>query len=54
MSTPDQMKNERLLNDLLENQRSLFNRDYQLHFLKGETKPKNIGEPFLLRRSSSK
>ncbi len=54
MRAPNQIKNERGLNDLIENQRRLFNRDYHSYFLKGETKPKNIGEPFLLTGSTSK
>ncbi len=39
---------------LLETERRLFNKEYHSYFLKGETKPKNIGEPFLFRNSSSK
>ncbi|MFH1155195.1 MAG: alpha/beta fold hydrolase [Pseudomonadota bacterium] len=34
---------------LLENERRLFNKDYDLHFIKGKTKPKTIGEPYLLQ-----
>ncbi len=39
---------------LLETELRLFNKEYHAYFLKGETKPKNIGEPFLFRNSSSK
>jgi esterase/lipase len=43
-----------LLENLLENELSLFSREYNAYFLNKETKPKNIGEPFFLSRSSSK
>ncbi len=39
---------------LLENEQRLFNDDYDLYFLEGESKPKNIGAPFLLKHPSSK
>lgn len=54
MSAPHPIKNERRLDDLLENEYRLFNRDYNSYFLNKETKPKNIGKPFLLHRFSSK
>lgn len=39
--------------DLLDEENRRFERAYHAHFLNGETKPKNIGEPFLLRNFSS-
>ncbi len=42
------------IDELLENERRLFNDDYDLYFLEGESKPKNIGAPFLLKHPSSK
>jgi esterase/lipase len=39
--------------NLLKNELTLFYREYKAHFLRGETKPKNIGKPFLLRNFSS-
>ncbi len=39
--------------DLLEKERHLFNEEYRLFFLEGETKPRNIGEPFLLHNARS-
>jgi carboxylesterase len=38
---------------LLDAEYRCFKQEYHRHFLNGETKPKNIGEPFLLRKRSS-
>lgn len=42
------------LQRLLNNEQSLFDEEYQQHFIDGETKPKAIGEPFLLAHPTSK
>jgi esterase/lipase len=39
--------------DLLDAECRRFKRAYHTHFLTGETKPENIGEPFFLREPSS-
>jgi len=39
---------------LLTKELELFNDDYQRHYLEGETKAKNIGEPYLLHRPESR
>ncbi len=56
MKPPDPIKEERELVDtnLLENENHRFKQAYHVHFLDGETKPKNIGNPFLLPNASSK
>lgn len=38
---------------LLENERRLFNEEYRFHFINGKTKPRNIGEPYLLHNPRS-
>jgi esterase/lipase len=38
---------------LLNNEQALFEKEYQQHFLEGETKTKNIGEPYLLHNPES-
>ncbi len=40
--------------DLLEKEQKLYDGAYHTFFLEGETKPKQIGEPFLLHNPSSK
>jgi carboxylesterase len=39
--------------DLLEKERALFDQDYQRHYRAGETKPRQIGQPYLLHRTDS-
>jgi carboxylesterase len=39
---------------LLDRESLLFERDYREHFLEGETKPRRIGEPYLLHRQGEK
>ena len=41
-------------NHFIELDRNLFEQDYQRYYIKGESKPKNIGTPFFLRRLFSK
>ncbi len=38
---------------LLQNEQSLFNKDYEQYFIEDESKPKAIGEPFLLKHPTS-
>lgn len=38
---------------LLNNEQALFEKEYQQYFLEGETKPKKIGEPYLLHNPES-
>jgi esterase/lipase len=40
--------------DLLVQEEELFNKEYKSYFVKDETKPKNIGEPYLMHNSLSK
>ncbi len=40
--------------ELYEKERRLFHEEYNLYFMEGETKAKNIGEPYLLHNPSSK
>jgi carboxylesterase len=39
--------------DLVDAEHRRFKQDYHTHFLKGETKPKHIGEPFFLHNPTS-
>lgn len=39
---------------LLEEQHQLFDQAFRTYFLEGETRPKSIGEPFVLHNASSK
>jgi len=50
---PDDKKGLECTN-LLEKEYRLFNREYHEYFLEGETKPRDIGKPFLLHNPSSK
>jgi carboxylesterase len=56
MKAPNPTKKRRRLigKGLLGEECQRFKREYQAHFVNGETKPKNIGEPFLLYNASSK
>jgi len=40
--------------ELIERELELFKREYNLYFTRGETKPQNIGAPYLLHNSLSK
>lgn len=51
-SDPGKIENP-VCTDLLENQLCLFKKEYQKYFLKGETKPEQIGEPFFLPNPTS-
>jgi len=42
-----------LCQQLLEDEQQRFEADYQRHYLEGETKPKAIGEPYLLHNPDS-
>lgn len=42
-----------LCQQLLNEERKRFEADYQQHYLEGETKPKAIGEPYLLHNTGS-
>jgi len=55
MKHPNQTKEGSELTgaDLLDEESRRFKREYHAHFLNGETKPKHIGEPFLLHEPSS-
>jgi len=44
----------KLRNSFLELDKTIFEKDYQKYYLPGESKPKNIGEPFFLKRFFSK
>lgn len=39
---------------LAERERRLFDSDYRRFFLEGETKPRHVGEPYLLERAGSR
>lgn len=56
MEISDRIKKEPTFDykDLLEKECQLFNKEYSFNFIKGETKPKNIGEPYLLHNAASK
>lgn len=56
MSASDQIKKQPVFydEDLLDMERRLFNEEYNSYFLNGETKPKYIGEPYLLSNPLSK
>ena len=38
---------------LVAHERQLFSADYQRHFIAGESKPKHIGEPYLLHNPNA-
>jgi esterase/lipase len=40
----------KIKNTFIKLDRELFDKDYQQYYLPGESKPKNIGEPFFLKR----
>lgn len=42
-----------LCRQLLENERHIFESEYQQYYLEGETKPQNIGQPYLLHNPGS-
>jgi esterase/lipase/1-acyl-sn-glycerol-3-phosphate acyltransferase len=44
----------KIRNHFIELDKRLFDQDYQQYYIKGESKPKNIGEPFFLKRFFSK
>lgn len=56
MHVYDRVKNQPLpdYEVLLEKERSLFEKEYDRYYIKGETKPKTIGEPYLLHNHLSK
>ena len=41
---------QKIKNRFIELDQHLFEQDYQQYYIKGESKPKNIGKPFFLRR----
>ena len=55
MKAPDPIKKGKASakEDLLDEENRRFEQAYHAHFLNGKTKPKNIGEPFLLHNFSS-
>ena len=55
MNLLDPIKADKVLagTDLLDAEIQRFKQEYHTHFLNGETKPKNIGKPFLLHNPSS-
>ena len=44
----------KIRNTFIKLDRDLFDKDYQQYYLPGESKPKNIGEPFFLKRFFSR
>jgi esterase/lipase/1-acyl-sn-glycerol-3-phosphate acyltransferase len=44
----------KIRNHFIELDKRLFDQDYQQYYIKGESKPRNIGEPFFLKRFFSK
>ena len=44
----------KIRNHFIELDKRLFDQDYQQYYIKNESKPKNIGEPFFLKRFFSK
>ncbi len=53
MRMPDILIRRKLREKFLKWDRELFERDYKNFYIKGETKPKHIGQPFFLRRPLS-
>ena len=51
---PDWLMRRRLRKEFLERDREIFERDYGQYFIEGESKPKNIGSPFFLRKTFSR
>lgn len=51
---PDFFIKWKMKNTFIKLDKDLFDNDYQQYYLKNESKPKNIGEPFFLRRFFSK
>jgi hypothetical protein len=45
---------KKIRNHFIELDKQLFENDYQQYYIKGESKPKNIGEPFFLKRYFNK
>lgn len=54
MMLPAGFVRQKIRNHFIELDKRLFNQDYQQYYIKGESKPKNIGEPFFLKRFFSK
>ena len=50
MIRPDAFIRQKLRNQFLERDKQLFEEEYNKHYIEGESKPRNIGEPFFLRR----
>ncbi len=45
---------QRIRGHFIELEKQLFERDYEQYYIKGESKPKNIGAPFFMKRFFSK
>jgi esterase/lipase/1-acyl-sn-glycerol-3-phosphate acyltransferase len=50
MILPGGFIRQKIRNQFLELDQQLFEQEYNKHYIQGESKPKNIGEPFFLRR----
>jgi esterase/lipase/1-acyl-sn-glycerol-3-phosphate acyltransferase len=54
MMLPAGFVRQKIRNHFIKLDKSLFDQDYQQYYIKDESKPKNIGEPFFLKRFFSK
>ncbi len=54
MLLPDGFIRRKIKNHFIELEDQLFEQDYQQYYIKDESKPRNIGEPFFLKRFFSK
>ncbi len=50
MMLPVDYIRQRIRNHFIALDRELFESDYQMYYIKGESKPKNIGAPFFMKR----
>ncbi len=54
MRVPDFIVRRRIRNKFLKLDKEIFEKDYSKFYIEGETKPKEIGQPFFLKRSFSR
>ena len=54
MMLPDVYIRQKIRKHFIELDKQLFEKDYQQYYIRGESKPKNIGAPFFLKRFFSK
>lgn len=54
MILPARTVRQKIRSHFIKLDRRLFEEDYRQYYIKGESKPKNIGEPFFLKRYFSK